>query len=513
MKLDIVKCCGCGICALVCPNEAIKMEIDDEGFYSPQINEKRCIDCGKCAKICQFKRDYEKRNHKIESINTDKEVFIGRHKSIEVINQSRSGGIFTALSDLILSKGGFVYGAILNDDLNIVHICADNNNMRNKMRGSKYSQSFVSKRIYVQIEEQLIAGKQVLFSGTSCQIAAIKNYLKSDYKNFLSMDILCHGVVSPLVFKEYIRIWEDCLDAKCIGVNFREKNDYGWSDHVERLFFKDNNTNKCFFVDSDMYKNIFYGHMCLRSSCYICPYKSQDHPGDITVGDCWGIEKIDHRYADDMGCSIIFLNSKKGNDFFERVMSELDIKKVYMSECLFQPPLSYPFEVDENERSKFWERFVHGDRKNVIEEYGHGEFKKDYFEKERIKEEKRLSLEVAFQVLDKIMCMYEEGVDISNFFEDNRIETVAIYGFGKMGRHLYYLLEKSGVKVEYAIDKQAENIDDVSLPVYHPMEKMKKVDAVIVSLATMFHDIEKELFLLMPNTYIISIETVVSYRR
>lgn len=127
--------------------------------------------------------------------------------------------------------------------------------------------------------------------------------------------------------------------------------------------------------------------------------------------------------------------------------------------------------------------------------------------------DKRSTLEVAFQVLDKIMCMFEEGVDISNFFEDNRIDTVAIYGFGKMGRHLYYLLEKAGVKVEYAIDKQAECIDDTRLSVYHPMDNMKKVDAVIVTPAAMFYEIEKELFPLMPDTYIISIETVVSYRR
>ena len=510
--MAIEECCGCGVCATRCPVDAIIMKDDEEGFAYALIDEQRCINCGKCKEICQFKKALDQREEISEPINLKREIYIGRHCSIEIVKKSRSGGIFTALSDYVLSIGGLVYGAVLNDDFTIEHIEANNQHLRDSMRGSKYSQSCISSDLYRRIKDRLLSGRLILFTGTSCQVAALRNYLQKDYKNLLTMDIVCHGVESPVVLREYIKEWEKNEGAKCTKIDFREKLNHGWSNHIERIFFKQD-CNEFFYIDSEIYKNLFYGHLSLRPSCYICPYKSQEHPGDITVGDCWGIDKIDERYADDIGCSIIFVNSRAGREILQRVSNNLDIKKTFMCNELFQPALSEPFKVDPNERFVFWGKFIYGNKKAVMEQYGNGKFEKDYYMDHIKKVDKRSSIEVAFQVLDKIMCMMEENISVSDFFEDNRINTVAIYGFGKMGRHIYYLLDHAAVNVEYAIDKQADIIESESIPVYTPTENLKKVDAVIVTPASFFYEIEKELFPLMPDTHIISIETVVSYRR
>ncbi len=503
-------CSGCGICEVNCPYDAVKMKVDEEGFLYPVIDYALCVDCGKCRKICSFNRDFINKKKGLSKADFNKKVYVGRHLNKNIVAESRSGGVFSALSDMVLNRGGAICGVVLDEKNIVKHIISERAEDRDLMRGSKYTQSFISREIWSDIKERLTRGQDVLFTGTSCQVAALKRFLGNSYSNLICLDIICHGVVSPLIFDTYIKTWEEKLKSKCLSINFREKKHYGWSAHVERLFLQDNN-GKEYFVDSTIYRDLFYGHMTLRPSCYVCPYKSLDHPGDITIGDCWGIEKVDHAYADDLGCSIVFINTSIGDNAFNLIKDCLDVKKINLCEELLQQPLTKPFEVDEMARNDFWQDFYTLDKSFVLEKYGNGKFEKDVYMTEKV--DKRSSLEVAFQVLDKIMCMFEEGISISYFFEDNRINTVAIYGFGKMGRHLYYLLKNAGINVEYAIDKHAENIENVDIQVFHPEDDLKKVDAVIVTPAAMFYEIESELYPLIPDTYIISIETVVSYRR
>ena len=371
------ECCGCGVCAAQCPVSAVDMINDEEGFTYAHIDKRRCLNCGRCKEVCQFKKDLTQRNGTVEAINLKREIFIGRHCSEEIVKRSRSGGIFTALSDYVLQIGGLVYGAVLNKDFTIEHIGTDNVSSRDRMRGSKYCQSCVSTNLYMQIKDELISGRTVLFSGTSCQVAALKKYLQKDYKNLLTMDIVCHGVESPLILKEYINVWEKTEGSKCTNIDFREKTDYGWKNHTERIFFRQDN-GKSFYVDSEIYKNIFYGHLSLRPSCYVCPYKSQEHPGDITIGDCWGIEKVETKYADDRGCSIIFINTLKGREYLRKIINVLDVIQTKMCDELLQPPLSYAFSVDPKERSDFWAAFLSDDKKRTMEEYGNGKFENIY---------------------------------------------------------------------------------------------------------------------------------------
>ncbi len=369
---DKEACCGCMMCKAVCAHDAIEVKTDDEGFSYTNIVLDKCFNCGQCTETCAFNNALRSRKNIVENINTDRDIYVGRSLSKDIVSESRSGGIFTILSDYIIERGGCIYGCIMNEDLEAVHCCAYTKSDRDKMRGSKYVQSYIDSNMYGEIKKKLENGEYVLFSGTSCQVDALRSFVKKEYENLLCVDILCHGTVSPLVLQKYIDVWEETIGGKCIGINFRNKSKYGWTAHVESLVFDVNNERTT--VDSTIYRDIFYGHYALRPSCYVCPYKSLEHPGDITLGDCWGIEKVNTKYADDKGCSLIFINSDKGDNYFNNIKHELSIEKTQMQEALFQPPLSYPFTVDESERAVFWKDILGNDSRESLEKYGHGKF-------------------------------------------------------------------------------------------------------------------------------------------
>ena len=246
-------------------------------------------------------------------------VFAVKHKDESTRADSRSGGIFTALSDQVLSNGGVVYGCILTDDFNAVHIRADNAEERNRMRGSKYIQSKLGDT-FKNVKADLDARRSVLFSGTSCQVAGLKKYLGKEYDDLFCVDIVCHGVPSKKVWNAYLRWQEQKNHSKVAGVNFRNKRDFGWRDHVETLYFENGKS-----TSSRVFKDFFYGHTVLRPSCYECPYKSVMHPGDITIADYWGIEKAAPEFDDNKGVSLVLINNKTGDNAFEKV-KELSIR-------------------------------------------------------------------------------------------------------------------------------------------------------------------------------------------
>ena len=273
-------------------------------------------------------------------------VYAVKHKDEEIRTASRSGGIFTALSDLVLDDGGTVYGCVLTDDFHAVHVRTDSRDGRNQMRGSKYIQSKMGDT-YKKVQEDLNAKREVLFSGTSCQVAGLKHFLGKDYDNLICIDIVCHGVPSPVDWDKYLRWQEHKNHGKVVKVDFRNKKDFGWKDHVETIWF-DNGKN----VSSPIFKNLFYGHMALRPSCYECPYKSIMHPGDITIADYWGIEKAAPEFDDNKGVSLVLVNNEKADSIFENVKIELKWKSTRIEDSM-QPPLKAPFPKPEG-REQFW---------------------------------------------------------------------------------------------------------------------------------------------------------------
>lgn len=270
-----------------------------------------------------------------------------KHKDEAVRAHSRSGGIFTALSDHVLAQGGVIYGCVLSDKFSAVHVRAESREDRDRMRGSKYIQSRMLD-CYRCVEEDLLAGRKVLFSGTSCQIAGLRGFLQSDYGNLFCVDIVCHGVPSEKIWKEYLTWRQKNRHHKIVDVDFRNKKDFGWADHVETLIF-DNGTS----LDSTIYTGVFYGHNALRPSCYKCPYKSIIHPGDITIADYWGIDNAVPGFNDNKGVSLVLINNDKGSAFFDAVKNTIVFAETDIEHSM-QPPLEAPFPRPES-RDQFWE--------------------------------------------------------------------------------------------------------------------------------------------------------------
>lgn len=289
-------------------------------------------------------------------------VYAVRHKDEAIRAASRSGGIFTALSDDVLSNGGVVYGCVLTEDFAAMHIRAENVGERNKMRGSKYVQSKLGntyKNVKVDLDDQ----KNVLFSGTSCQVAGLKKYLGKEYENLICVDIVCHGVPSKKVWGAYLRWQEQKNSCKIINVDFRNKKDFGWHEHIETLYFENGKS-----TNSRIFKTLFYRHMILRPSCYECPYKSVMHPGDITIADYWGIDKAAPEFDDNRGVSLVLVNNEVGEKALEQTKDKLFWKQTKLEDSL-QPPLEAPFPKPEN-REQFWYDFKNKQFEYISKKYG-----------------------------------------------------------------------------------------------------------------------------------------------
>ena len=289
-------------------------------------------------------------------------VYAVKHKSEEVRMNSRSGGVFTALSDWIFSEVGVVYGCVLTQDFLAVHTRAENVEERNKMRGSKYIQSKLGDT-FKRVQEDLDTGKKVLFSGTSCQVAGLRQYLRKEYNNLLCVDIVCHGVPSKKVWKAYLGWQEKRNKSVTTGVDFRNKKDFGWYDHVETLYFENGKP-----ISSRVFKNLFMGDTILRPCCYECPYKSVMHPGDITIADYWGIENAAPGFADNKGVSLVLINNEKGEKALENVEEQLIIKRTKIEDSM-QPPLKAPFPRPIN-RDVFWSDFKSKSFDFIAKKYG-----------------------------------------------------------------------------------------------------------------------------------------------
>lgn len=297
-------------------------------------------------------------------------VYAVKHKDIDIRMKSRSGGIFTAISDYILKNGGVVYGCVMNEKLEAIHIRATSIEQRNLMRGSKYIESKMGD-CFKLVKKDLEAGTLVLFSGTSCQIVGLSGFLQKEYENLILFDIICHGVPSPKVFRKYVNWQEQVHGLKCIGIDFRNKIKFGWKEHIETLTMIKNSKKR--FIDSNVFTKIFYDHNVLRPACYNCPYKSILHPSDITIGDYWGIEKAAENFNDNKGLSIVLINSDKGDNYLKKCFDSIEYRQCKIEDSM-QPPLQKPSERPNN-RDEFWSDFSSKKFGYIAKKYGQDSIK------------------------------------------------------------------------------------------------------------------------------------------
>lgn len=334
---DRRECSGCTACASICVHDAITMQADAMGFKYPVVDSSKCVNCGLCEKVCAFNPDYDK------SLNLPEPLAYGvRHKDMNEVATSRSGAAFIAISDWVLEHGGVVYGAGYADHFRVVHKRATTKEERNEFKGSKYVQSDMN-TIFSQVKSDLKSGLKVLFSGTPCQVAGLSSYVGKRLRdNLYLVDIVCHGVPAPNIWRDYLAYVEKKHNDTAIAVDFRDKTEFGWAAHGESISFVEG--KKCF----TLYSYLFSQNIMFRPSCKNCYYTNLQRPADITIADFWGWENTGNEInKDNKGLSLVFCNNDRGVEVLKRVLNSLTLFPVHLKDCM-QPNLKHPTVMHNN---------------------------------------------------------------------------------------------------------------------------------------------------------------------
>ena len=321
-----VDCCGCNACGDVCNQQAISFKTDNEGFWYPVVNAQKCTDCHLCEKVCPILQiDSLKKNDFQEP-----ECYAAQNKNLESLFNSTSGSAFAAFASKIYKQGGYVGGAVFNDDFSVRQFISNDKSDLEKLRNTKYVQSN-SEGFFVKVKELLKSGDNVLVCGLPCQMAGLKSFLRKDYDNLIIVDMICLGINSPKILPAYLKWQEEKHGSKIVYYKAKNK-ELGWRQLTTKIVFE-NGDVEYDKRDTNYFTHGFIGtHAFARPCCYECKFKGTPRIADITIGDFWGAEKYVGRDLDnDLGTSVILLNSQKGKDFYKSVNSSFRDQKIDFS--------------------------------------------------------------------------------------------------------------------------------------------------------------------------------------
>lgn len=320
---DKKDCCGCWACVNACPHQAISMREDQYGFLYPQIDDSQCVGCCLCKNVCNYQSG--------EVQNSPIETFAAIGKDTKLTRKSTSGGIFASIAKQFIDNGGFVCGACFDEQWNLNHEIVSNIEYLPKLQGSKYLQSNIGS-CYNEIKKLLVDGKNVLFSGTPCQVDGLYGFLRKKYENLTTIDIVCHGVPNNQMFHDYLHYLEKKHNGSITSFVFRDK-DLGWGCHGRVTFdTPKGKIEKKQWESSTSYIYYFRGGWIYRENCYYCKYACQHRPADITLGDFWGIEKVHPEYLgrggwnEEEGVSLVLVNTSKGKYIIKNYSNVLDLR-------------------------------------------------------------------------------------------------------------------------------------------------------------------------------------------
>ncbi len=352
-------CCGCSACTSICPKNSISMKENSEGFLYPVVDKEKCVKCGLCEKTCPVLHT---------SHDTDlREAYGAITKDNNILLLSSSGGIFTGLATLVLADGGCIFGAAFSDDFHkIKHVMVESVDGLSALRGSKYVQSTIGET-YHEAKEQLEKGRRVLFSGTPCQIAGLKNYLGKEYEKLLLVDIICHGTPSPALWDRYLTNVETKMGGNASYVSFRHK-EHGWRKFGMELPV---NSGKRYFKElgEDPYLIMFLRNYCLRESCYNCHVKETGSAADITIGDFWGVEHVAPKIDNSLGVSLALVHTEKGKRYYESAAQHMrTIQTDYDSAIAHNSAMNHSV-ARPTEREKFFADMNHMDWDKLVKKY------------------------------------------------------------------------------------------------------------------------------------------------
>lgn len=318
-----IDCVGCRSCEQSCPQKCIHMVENEEGFLYPMIHMDSCIRCGICFRSCPVS---------VERKTTGKplQVHAFRAKDSNRLFHSASGGAADIATKAVLDKNGVVYGAAYDHDLKVSHIEVTETSEAKRLQSSKYVQSDIG-NTYRQAKLKLQEGHIVLFTGTPCQIAGLYSFLDKTYENLFTIDLVCHGVPSPLLFQKYLEWYGNKIGKKVESYNFRSKQKWGWGT---RYLVKTKTKIKTNILSLDRYGKHFMLGDCYRESCYRCRFANTNRPADLTIGDFWGIEKSHPDFSSHLGVSVVLTNTKNGQRLLDWMKKDADIIPATLDEAL-----------------------------------------------------------------------------------------------------------------------------------------------------------------------------------
>lgn len=323
-------CTGCGACIASCPQKCIHMKYDLEGFIIPVVDVNRCVNCNLCDKVCPEKKE--------KKVSKDGDVYAFKNNDLEIRLKSSSGGVFFSVAKKIIENKGVVCGALFDNDLRLIHKCTSELSDVAKMMGSKYVQSYIGD-VYSQIKGYLNSDREVLFVGTPCQVAGLKSFLNGDYDNLFTIQLICHGVPSPLLFEKYKEyLCKKHSMTRLDKISFRDNNRF-------KITITCEDEKKSWQGSTDLYLRPFIKGKNYRYCCYNCLY-SQNHIADITIGDFWGAEKYYKDLCDSHGISFFMVNTKNGEKMFKNLENITTISSDYDIASKHNSNLNIPSKID-----------------------------------------------------------------------------------------------------------------------------------------------------------------------
>lgn len=342
---DKKDCCGCNACVQKCPRQCISMHMDDEGFYYPEVDSVSCIDCDLCEKVCPVI------NQELPRI--PQKCIAAKGKRNDIVMKSSSAGIFYLLAERTINNGGVVFGARFNDSWDVVNSWTESIDGTTPFMGSKYVQSNIGNS-YKQAEQFLKEGREVLFTGTPCQVSGLRHFLCKEYANLICIDVICHGTPSPGVWREYLKylispkgrkntvsspIYSPLSEGDALvvkGISFRDKR-LGWKKYSfvllssQSMSRSEENTVSSSYKTTvqqkhyfNLYMKAFLNNLTLRYSCFACPARGGRSGSDVLLGDYWGISRYYPDFYDKNGVSMALAYSEKGL----KLLDSLDIEKI-----------------------------------------------------------------------------------------------------------------------------------------------------------------------------------------
>lgn len=362
--LNKLECCGCTACANICPNQCIRMDADFEGFLYPSVDRTGCMNCHLCENVCPVKNPLKETSYV-------RKAYAIRTRNLSTLYESTSGGLFTPLASLVLEEGGVLCTACYDATFRVKHMfigypinnCAHVGGVE-KARGSKYVQSDLGE-CYKQIKQLLKLQTKVCFVGTTCQVYGLKSFLQKDYSNLVTVDLVCHGVPSPLLWNKYLDYQTQRYSSRICAISFRSKLFGYHSGGLMKIDFKN---GKQYFASArvDYMLKCFFEGLSSRPICFQCPFKKINRCSDLTVYDCWHFSELTHCVDDDNGYTNVIVQSVMGKEVIDKLKNKIDMYSVDLDRAVELDGIMVKRSAEKNPKR---DTFYEGIHKNTLSEH------------------------------------------------------------------------------------------------------------------------------------------------